>query len=333
MKKISRDRIREFVRELEEDHGIIAPVMVCGRVFFKELGPDDEVDLKSNPTNSPREFFLPHSETLFEFKKAGDEFRLKPTLESGSRILFGIRPCDVHALSILDLVGGCGIVDPYYQKRREKTILIALSCPDVMEGCSCTSFGTGPSLDGGVDLLLTDIGDYYLAKPFTDYGRKMIKSRLFEDISDGDEKIKDDRIRRVAGGIEKQDLSEIPDKIAGLFDSEMWGELSRGCVSCAICTYLCPTCYCFDVVDEDNVQASEGKRIRCWDTCMFPSFTMLAGGENPRTTKKERLRQRIYHKLKYFRDRHGRFGCVGCGRCIRYCPGGVNIMEIISRIK
>jgi len=333
MKKIPKSRIKNLVRELEKNYDIIAPVRTGERVFFKELGPDDEVYLKSNPTNSPKEFFLPYSEVLFEFKKTNDEFELKPNLESRERILFGIRPCDVHSLLLLDLISGGEFEDPYYKEKREKTTLVSFSCLEPMDGCFCTSFGTGPSLKDGADLLLTDIGDYYLAEPFTRKGEKIIKSKLFENATKRDKKIKDERIKKAEEKIQKLDLEKIPEKLASLFDDKLWDELSKRCISCAICTYLCPTCYCFDVIDEGKMFTVDGKRIRCWDTCMFPSFTRLAGGENPRATKKERLRQRIYHKFKYIPDRYEKFGCVGCGRCVRYCPAGIDIMEIISQIK
>jgi sulfhydrogenase subunit beta (sulfur reductase) len=332
MKKIYKKKLRDFIRELRKKNEVIAPVRDGERVFFKKLARDDEVHLESNPTKSPKEFFFPQSETLFEFRSK-DGLELNPNLETMERVLFGIRPCDVHSLLLLDLIWGGEFEDPYYKERREKTIIIALSCTEPMDGCFCTSFGTGPSIDKGADLLLTDMGDYYLAEPFTARGEGIIKSKLFEGAGTGDKETKDERIRIAGRKIRKLDMDGIPEKLTLLFEDELWDNLSSGCVSCAICTFLCPTCYCFDVVDEGDIFTLDGKRLRCWDTCMVPSFTKMAGGENPRATRKDRLKQRVYHKLGYMWDRYGKFGCVGCGRCIRYCPVGVNIMEIISKVK
>ncbi|MEA3254759.1 MAG: 4Fe-4S dicluster domain-containing protein [Candidatus Altiarchaeota archaeon] len=333
MKKIRGNELKKFIEELEEEYKIVAPIKTRGKIFFKELASGDEMCLESNPVNSPKEFFLPYSESLFGFEKTGDELRLKQSPESEKKVLFGIRPCDVHALTLLDLIYGGEFKDPYYMRRREDTILVALTCLEPMEGCFCTSFDTGPSLKKGADLLLTDIGDCYLAESLTGKGDELIKSELFRDASEGDERLRDEVIREVEEKIPKLGLERIPEKMRSLFDSERWGELSKRCVSCAICTFLCPTCHCFDVVDDEKEVGMEGERIRCWDTCMSPSFTLQAGGENPRATKKERLRQRIYHKFSYLPERFNVFGCVGCGRCIRSCPVGIDLKEIITEIK
>jgi sulfhydrogenase subunit beta (sulfur reductase) len=294
-RKIPKDRVENLVRELEKNFRVIAPVKTGDRVFFKELEPGDDIDLKSNPTNSSKEFFLPCSETLFEFKEGGGGLEISQDIKSGERVLFGIRPCDVQALLLLDLIASGDFKDPYYRGRREKTVLVAFSCLEPLDSCFCTSFGTGPSLDKGADLLLTDIGDCYLAESFTAEGEEIIKSKLFDDASDRDREIKDKRVKAAAEKIQKLELKEIPDS---LFDDKLWDSLSMGCFSCAVCAFLCPTCYCFDVVDEEGISVAEGRRVRCWDTCMSPSFTRLAGGENPRALKRERLRQRIYHKFK-----------------------------------
>jgi sulfhydrogenase subunit beta (sulfur reductase) len=329
-RKIPKGRVENLVRELEKNFEVIAPVKNGDRVFFKELTPGDDIDLKSNPTNSPKEFFLPFSETLFEFREEGGRLEISQNIKFRERVLFGIRPCDIQSLLFLDLIASGDFKDPYYMRRREKTVLVALSCLEPLDGCFCTSFGGGPSLDKGADLLLTDIGDYFLAESFTAEGEEIIKSKLFEDASERDGEMKDKRVREAEEKIQKLELEKI---LEGLFDDKFWDSLSGGCVSCAVCAFLCPTCYCFDVVDDERISTAEGRRVRCWDTCMSPSFTRLAGGENPRALKRDRLRQRIYHKFNYIPERFGVFGCVGCGRCIRYCPAGIDVREVVSQVK
>jgi len=319
---IKKENIPKFLDELMKDYDVIAPVRVGGDFFFRIIKSRGDVCMDfSNTALPPKEFFLPHSEQIFEFEKenilSGNE-----TLKK--RIIFGIRPCDVNALSLLDKVY---FDDPYYMKRRKNTILISIACNDPPPDCFCLSLGTGPH-SSDADITLTDLGDRYYAEVKND---RIINPDLFENPIPEDKEKRDKKHKEAENKIIKQiDPEDISNRMGTAFDSQYWDKVAARCLSCGACTYLCPTCYCFDISDKSMFSAYKGKRIRCWDSCMFPGFTELAGGENPRATKVERFKQRAYHKFKYFLERYGQAACVGCGRCINSCPVGIDISSVIN---
>ncbi|RLI93805.1 MAG: sulfite reductase [Candidatus Altiarchaeales archaeon] len=326
MKRIRKKDIEKFIYELKRRYEVIAPVEENGKVFFKILGENDDITL--NYTNScipPKEFFIPEREQLFRFREINDNIAIYSNLSDiceRERIIFGIRPCDVNALLILDNVAKDCFEDTYYFKRRDNTILIAIECTEPSDECFCSTFNTGPSLDKGADLILTDIGDSYLVNAKTKKGNKILNFKFFEDADEKDEKIADRRIR---------DAKNVEIKnIGGQIKPEILKHFSRRCLSCYSCTYICPTCYCFDVVDKFNIFDNSGERIRCWDSCMSPSFSRMAGNVNPRDDKHKRFINRINHKLIYMYERYKVFGCVGCGRCTINCPSGISMFAIIK---
>jgi ferredoxin len=128
-------------------------------------------------------------------------------------------------------------------------------------------------------------------------------------------------------------VAEVPEKLKAMFDSPFWDEQARSCIRCGICTFLCPACHCFDICDEVTVPTPlEGKRVRSWDTCQYPDFTMHSSGHNPRSDRASRLRQRIMHKYQYFVEHHGEYQCTGCGRCVSLCPVSIDIIDILSEV-
>mgnify|MGYP002350015815 FL=1 len=185
-------------------------------------------------------------------------------------------------------------------------------------------------------MLFTDLGDAYYVEAKTEPGEVFLTRHqaLFETASAEDKAARD---AYVAGVIEKQQVAvdveghAVHDKLDKLFDDDCWDEIAESCLGCGICTYLCPTCHCFDIEDDGTEQ--QGVRYRTWDTCQFPHFTLETSGHNPRPSRTERVRQRVMHKFKYFVDRLDVTACVGCGRCVRYCPVNIDIREIINKVK
>jgi ferredoxin len=239
------------------------------------------------------------------------------------------------SLDILDkLFLGRDYVDSYYLRRRDNYLLIGMGCttPDVT--CFCTSIDCGPYSRKGSDLFISPLtGDRFILHTVTEKGEQFLKEFPVEGEEAGEKEAKErDEMERKAaaladGGVPVQDALEC---LGGMFDHPVWEELSEKCLNCGACTYLCPTCHCFDIQDE--VLGNSGQRIRNWDSCMFPIFTLHGSGHQPRPEGYRRLRQRVMHKFNYYIDHFDIPACVGCGRCIRNCPVNLDIRRVISRI-
>jgi ferredoxin len=208
-------------------------------------------------------------------------------------------------------------LDPFYIKRRENTILLGLSCntPDV--NCFCTTFEDGKM---HVDALFTDIGDKYLIEVSSEKGKEITEKLSLAKKEE--KKITKAKIIDIKG---------ITEKLDEIFNSDLWKKIAMKCLGCGICTYLCPTCHCFDIQDESTL--TNGARLRIWDSCMREEYTLQASGYNPRPLRMDRMKNRIYHKFNYFPKNFNVFACVGCGRCIDNCPVNTNIIDVIDSIK
>ena len=319
VKTIKKENITQWINELMKDYEVIAPVKEDGDAFFRIIKSADDICMDfSNTLLSPKEFFFPRSEKIFEF---GGEEILDTGKKEKKRILFGARPCDVNSLILLDNVYMGEFNDPYYSGRRENTIIISAACNEPDEHCFCKSMDMGPhSCDA--DIILTDLGDdrYFVDSKTND----LINSDIFKEATSEDTELKNKRHKEA-----ESKIIRTIDTSKNLDDGHL-DAAAKKCLACACCTYLCPTCTCFDVNDESMISMHKGERFKCWDSCMFPSFALLAGGENPREEKSDRFKQRLYHKFKYYPDRYGKIGCVGCGRCTEKCPVNMDIVEIIN---
>jgi ferredoxin len=211
------------------------------------------------------------------------------------------------------------------------TTIIGLGCNSPPSTCFCTSLGGGPFSKEGSDVFLTDIGESFLVEVLTDKGARVIGDKLFQDATSNElelaRRIEAEAIRKVVSVVEIEGLKE---KLDGIVESPFWDTLHEKCLGCGVCTFLCPTCHCFDVVDE--AWNERGERVRNWDSCMFPLYTLETSGHNPRPTGRERMRQRVMHKFNYFIVNYGEVACVGCGRCIRECPVNFDIRKAISEV-
>jgi ferredoxin len=335
--RISKGKIAEFIHELMQDSQVIAPVSVAGQVRFKPIGSPAEVEWDyHNPTVPPTEHILPHSETMFQFEQRGTDFSVSYNIDNINRTILGIRPCDVASLRMLDEVFKGKYEDPYYLSRRNHTTLIAMMCLEPGGSCFCSSFGTGPGLDAesGADLLMVDLGDAFFVQVFTERGQTIMErvAAMGSPATSADR----ERVEAIEAETRQKihrtlDLEGLPEAMGQLFDSAYWDKISRKCLACGACTYLCPVCYCFDVFD--TCSQAQGERVRCWDACTFKSFALLSGGHNPRPSIKESYRQKMYHKFKFAVERHGYALCVGCGRCLDACPVDMDIVKVLSDAK
>ncbi|UCH36401.1 MAG: 4Fe-4S dicluster domain-containing protein [Armatimonadota bacterium] len=333
---IAKDKAVEWLARLGERYAIYAPG-ADGMAFERTADYGSALQPSGNTRRPPKEAFFPASQTLLTFRRSEDGMEIAEAVSDSAqaepRLLVGVRPCDATALSLLDTVFSqeySGYEDPYYRSARSAIPVISLVCAEPLEGCFC---GDAPGVDLAsppADVVLTDLGDRYFAEAKSETGQELVAagSEWFQAAGDDDRAARDnaasDLRARTAEGLP---LAEMREKLAGLHESPLWKELSQKCVRCGVCSFLCPTCHCFDIQDE--MLGTTGCRYRCWDTCQFTDFTLMTSGENPRRDPAERLKQRICHKLEYLPERTDAVYCVGCGRCVRLCPVGMDVRETI----
>jgi ferredoxin len=333
-KAIEKSKIPTLVKALTKEHEVFGPVKDKSLVSFEKVSSGKEIYLDfQNTRKSPKEVFLPQTEILFTYKieKKKVEIGEPPSLKT-KMVLLGVRPCDARGFVLLDKFFSSGEHEDFpYLKKRKNTTIVGLACNHPLSTCFCTSTGGSPSGKEGADLLLHDVDDKYLIETVTKNGEKLIgKLPWLQDAQKADiekaRKLSEDAEKAIKSKVSIEGVSE---KLNGMFGDPLWDRIHQKCVGCGICTYLCPTCCCFDVLDEET---EEGKRVRTWDSCQFPCFTLQGSGHNPRPTETERMRQRIMHKFNYFVKNFGESFCVGCGRCVRECPVNLDIREVIGEI-
>jgi len=334
--RLSDDELRGWLgRLLEDGRRLIAPVEVeDGLRLFRAVKEAGEVRLDPGKTRwSPKEFLFPRTETLYRYALEADGPRLEdPPRPEREQVLLGVSPCDAAGFCRLDEVFLAGRVeDPFYARRRELTLVVALACSETHAECFCTAVGGSPMGTDGADLLLVPLGADWLVSPVTERG-EMLAASDWTPAGADDWSRAERQEREVAARIARE---PVPAGIAAAlernFESPVWKDVALRCLSCSICAYACPSCSCFDVHHEGN--AWGGRELRCWDACTFPRFTLHASGHNPRGGPDARYRQRALHKFAYLEPgREGVIRCTGCGRCAAHCPVGIDIHDAVLRI-
>ena len=294
-----------------------------------------------NTAQPPKGFAFPQREVFFTFEQIkGEPPRLTPLLpKSEQRVVFGVRPCDARGLPRMDRVFTDQFDDVYYRTRRERLAYVGLACNrPPSPNCFCKSVGGSPVSSDGLDVLMTDLGDRYLVAAVTATGEALMQEAgaLLTEPT-GVDRSEAGRLRIAALTHPQRavnDVASVPARLKHNFSSPLWEELARPCIGCGICTFLCPTCHCFDINDETATGSSplSGSRVRTWDSCQFPDFTMHSSGHNPRESLGARLRQRVCHKFQYFHENFGMLQCIGCGRCVTGCPVGIDIIAVVNQV-
>ncbi len=320
---ISKKGLLSWLDKLAENHSLVAPTRVEGSILFRKIDSTEDIVFNFSNTNlSPKEFFLPPSETIFSVEKKDGQMNLIPEVIEGQTVIFGLRPCDAKGLATLDLPYLEEPGDALYSQHRNKTTLVGLSCLSACPECFCTSMGTGPDDPSNLDIILTEVEDGYIVQILNEKGKALLPEELL---------VMKDVATPPAPFVSPVPSRGITDKMRQAFDNPYWSRLADRCIHCNICSYICPTCYCFDVRDYTNKGRID--RVRSWESCQSPGFTKIAGGYDPRPDKGPRLRQRFAHKLIYFPEIFGTMHCTGCGRCVKTCPVNIDIREIIQDIQ
>ncbi len=348
MLKLDKNKLQDFLKAIEEEYQIQLPVKKADQTDFCNFedtlksNKGLEIDLNTRlSVKSPKSYLFPRSESYLEFKKDNErlDFKLKE-LTGKANLIFGIRNCDQESFKILDKVFLQEPVDQLYKRRRNSTITVVARCLEQSETCFCQLFEIEPAgSETGADLYYYNYNDGLYFTAGSDQGELILSdySQYFKSVEPEIEKKLNQEANQFNGKITAdsdnplmQNKPELLyDNKEAIFNSDIWQELANRCLECGICTYLCPTCHCYDIQDYSADQS--GERYRCWDSCLFSNFTEMAHGDNPREETYQRLRQRFFHKLVYFlEEQEESLACVGCGRCLGSCPVNIDITEVLA---
>ncbi|MCR4887639.1 MAG: 4Fe-4S dicluster domain-containing protein [Ruminococcus sp.] len=337
MLKISKSKLNELFDAIASKQTLYIPVdREAGAADYKKYESGMEMSKELNTVRSAKDFFFPQTENLADFKIEGKNIEVVDVRkECEDFVVFGVRACDARSFTILDKVYLVEPVDSFYKNRRDHGTVVTMACTRPVETCFCQTFGIDATAPEG-DASCFDDGENIFFKANTEKGQAFIDS-IASLLEEGDTAKLDEVQAKAKEVFKKLPLANLTtenfggDKLDEYFKSEKWAELSQACLGCGTCTFVCPTCQCYDIKDFNTGHGI--KRFRCWDSCMYSDFTKMAHG-NPRLTQVERFRQRFMHKLVYFpANNNGEFGCVGCGRCLSKCPISMNIVKVMKALE
>ena len=323
---IKKESLPEFLESLKKNFEVIVPAKnASGASCFQEY-EGQELFLSARTDFSPKKYFRPPNEKTFSFTKETSSYDIAEETDKTKRVIFGVRPCDTHALDALDelFIKFLG-EDGFYSERRKNTVIIALQCPEACKTGFCTSLGTSKPI--GHDLLFIERGQDFFARPETGQGKALLDKKFFRSTSDAEPST---RIK-CSKELETKNLAE---NLHKNFSHPVWAKEAERCLSCTNCTQACPTCYCYTTCDDFEFGSnSESARSRLPDSCQLKRFTLVAGNHVFRESRTARLRQFVLHKLSYYKKNHGKQLCVGCGRCISACPAKIDLAFIANTIQ
>jgi len=334
--KIDKKDWGKGLKRSSKTYRLFGPLAQDGFYAFKALGDGELPNLDVQNTRlSPRSVVYPQSEKMFEYtldeNRDGHHILKEVSKDDSPRAVIGIRPCDAKAFLLVKRnFDTPEYKDPYWLKSYGATTLVGHACNRPCSTCFCTTAGCGPFHEEGLDILLVDVENYYLARILTEKGENFIAAAGWEieadhPLMDQADTLKAAAEAKIATRVSTDRLRD--KKTTDLFEASFWEDVAFSCINCGTCTYVCPTCWCFDIQDE--TYGLSGIRMRNWDSCMYSLFTLHGSGHNPRDTKVRRVRQRFMHKLKYYVDKYDNgIQCVGCGRCIRFCPVNIDIRRV-----
>lgn len=340
MRVITKKNFQNFVDDLiaHDDRELVGVQSKGSKYVFGHLDSAEDLVLDYDVTIlPPKKYFMPQREKILEYEITEDDFFPESIVEVKPRIIIGVHPYDLIAIEQLDKIFADNYEDENYLAKRNECVLIGVNMQKVSEWSFAGSMGTATT-DSGYDLMLTELDGEYAVEIGSEKGEDLLNRTLTREASSGDV----DKVEKA-----KEDLNEkfekeldfppegLPDLLERNYDNmEFWKKNSEKCYSCASCNLVCPTCYCFDVEDLNEINMRDGKRERRWDGCLLEEFALVAGGENFRRTKAERYRHRFMRKGNYIHDKYGFIACVGCGRCGSHCiPDIADPSRIYNKLK
>ncbi len=315
-KILSKNKLTSFLESLMKNNQVIAPVREAdGKAScFNIIAKQDIKNLYLDKlTEVPfKQFLIPENEILLKSTKG--KLIERSDSKNKKNIVFGLRKCDLNAIKILDKI----MHDSYYIKKRKNTILLGLYCTNPDDSCFCNSMEL-EGVENCCDLFFYESNNNYYISVFTKAGENLVKNLP-------------EAKREVLLNIKNK--KQLPNKeIENEYQNNAWEKDSNKCLSCAACTSYCPTCNCFDLKDNLDINLKDGERIRKQSSCQLKSFSRVAGGKVFRDSRLSRFKHFVYHKISYFKKSTGRYMCVGCGRCLRVCPTKIDWVETINSIK
>jgi len=333
---LPKSAIQTWIASLSRQYHVIGPVAFRDTFIFDTL--DDPTRLAFDYTKTilpPKKYLLPVNETLFQFK-IDDGSQITTIGDHPPTVLFGIHTCDLHAVHLVDRFFEQGFQDQPYLRRRAATTIVSIEC---LQPCSqhsfCKSMGTY-SVPDAFDLHLTDIGEHFVCEIGSDAGAEIFdhcaaSNPIGQHEHRAYNQTLGEKWSRFPHKLEP-DLTNLPSLMALSYENELWQELGERCLSCGTCNLVCPTCYCFNVIDEVDLDLKTGERYRTWDSCQLDGFASVAGGHNFRSKRASRLRHRMMRKGKFQYEALGLVGCVGCGRCVQSCLANISPLDVFNEL-
>ncbi len=335
MRKCSLDSLDALFEAIANTMPLYLPVDGKDGASYQKWEASVKYSGALNTNKSAKDFFFPQVENMMAFKTEGKNIEVLDIREDiGAFAIFGVRACDVKSFEILDTVFLSEPCDSFYKNRRDNAVIITVACSKPVETCFCKAFGIDAAAPGGdVECVMAE-GEIFLEAK-TEKGEAFL-SKIEAATAEADTQKVEAEQEKIRGYIDRLPLSSLSTDAFGggkterYFESPLWDELSSSCLGCGTCTFVCPTCQCYDIRDFNTGKGVQ--RYRCWDSCMYSDFTKMAHG-NIRNSQKERFRQRFMHKLVYYPENNdGVFGCVGCGRCLAKCPISMNIVKVMKTL-
>jgi len=333
---IRKEDLNNWLEHLQKKAKLYAPRKKENRFIFRPVKDISEVCLNYIPTIlPPKKYYFPQKERLFKFNIK--PFKTAKAIEKFEEyMLFGVHTCDIAGIQCMDVIFRESPEDPNYLNRKETMTIIGIECLEYCDKyASCTSMGNHIPR-GGYDLMMVDIGEKFILHINSEKGERLIHGLRY--IKEADEKAMAalERVREAKKKVFKEEFNGSLAKVYEAFDkhfgSDVWEDVGRRCVACGNCTAACPTCYCFDVMDEMELSFNEGMRYRIWNSCQMEEFAKVAGGEDFRKGRDSRQRHRYYRKFKYPVDKFNRYFCTGCGRCTRSCMAEISLVETVNSL-
>jgi sulfhydrogenase subunit beta (sulfur reductase) len=326
-----------FITQLSRSRKVAAPVKQGVKNFaFTEVTSSAPISIKYIPTIlPPKKYFMPQREKIQEFDREAHEW--KAVAESnGETALFGVHTCDLAGIQFLNDVMAVSPQDVNYAGRRQKIAVIGLECNDYCDGYASCKVMKNHLPSGGYDLFFTELKDVFMVHVGSAAGEKIVKDAGVFSKPEASHQKELEEIRKKKEQIFKDEVKVKYEDLQGLlkqsFDSKIWEDLDRRCVACGNCTNVCPSCYCFDIKDELDLNLKTGFRYRVWDSCQTETFAQVAGGENFREERGKRQRHRYMRKFNYPKEKFGRYTCTGCGRCTRTCMAQISLKETLNSL-